>query len=102
MTEAERTKPTLSITLPRSRRFLVGWAKRIALPAWYNARPPLIPLEPMPFLIVGLNHHTATLAVRERFAFAKEKIPEILRALKQRTQTIFLLGWERYARLLPF
>lgn len=40
----------------------------------------------MSFLVVGLNHQTASLSVREQFAFPKEKIPEILEVLKQKTQ----------------
>lgn len=32
----------------------------------------------MKFVLVGLNHHTAPIAVRERFAFSKHYLPEAL------------------------
>ncbi len=36
----------------------------------------------MPIVVVGLNHHTAPVSVRERFAFADAVIPETLARMK--------------------
>ncbi|MFH1857662.1 MAG: glutamyl-tRNA reductase [Candidatus Omnitrophota bacterium] len=36
-------------------------------------------------VVVGLNHRTATVALRERFAVSQEKLPGALNAFKQRT-----------------
>lgn len=37
----------------------------------------------MPILVIGLNHHTAPVTVRERFAFAEAAVPPALEALRQ-------------------
>src|SRR5258705_2217074 len=37
----------------------------------------------MPILVLGLSHHTAPVALRERFAFAEARLPEVLQRLCQ-------------------
>jgi glutamyl-tRNA reductase len=37
----------------------------------------------MPILVLGLSHHTAPVALRERFAFAEARLPEVLQKLCQ-------------------
>src|SRR5689334_15147970 len=37
----------------------------------------------MPILVLGLNHRTAPVVLRERFAFAEARIPEALQRMKQ-------------------
>jgi glutamyl-tRNA reductase len=37
----------------------------------------------MPLLVLGLNHRTAPVSLRERFAFADARIPAVLQSLKQ-------------------
>jgi glutamyl-tRNA reductase len=39
----------------------------------------------MPFSILGINHKTAPLALREKVAFAEERLQAALRTLKQET-----------------
>ena len=36
----------------------------------------------MPILVLGLSHHTAPVALRERFAFAEAQVPEVLQRLR--------------------
>jgi glutamyl-tRNA reductase len=36
----------------------------------------------MPIVVIGLSHHSAPVTVRERFAFAKPRIPETLQSLR--------------------
>jgi len=38
----------------------------------------------MPVLVLGLSHHTAPVALRERFAFAEAQVPETLARLRER------------------
>ena len=38
----------------------------------------------MPIVVIGLNHHTSPVTVREKFAFADTTIPGALAALKER------------------
>jgi len=38
----------------------------------------------MPVLVLGLSHHTAPVALRERFAFAEAQVPETLSRLRER------------------
>lgn len=42
-------------------------------------------MPPRGLVLVGLSHHTAPLAVRERLAFSSEQLPELLRNLRQHT-----------------
>src|SRR5688572_33260092 len=35
----------------------------------------------MPVVVIGLSHHTAPVTLRERFAFADARVPEILQTL---------------------
>jgi len=37
----------------------------------------------MPILVLGLSHHTAPVALRERFAFAEAHVPEVLQRLRE-------------------
>ena len=37
----------------------------------------------MPILVLGLSHHTAPVALRERFAFAEARVPEVLQQLRE-------------------
>src|SRR5262245_6187391 len=37
----------------------------------------------MPILVLGLSHHTAPVALRERFAFQEARVPEVLQRLRQ-------------------
>src|SRR5262245_448885 len=37
----------------------------------------------MPILVLGLSHHTAPVALRERFAFAEGRVPEVLQRLRE-------------------
>src|SRR5437867_5828643 len=37
----------------------------------------------MPILVLGLSHHTAPVAFRERFAFEEARMPEVLERLRQ-------------------
>ena len=36
----------------------------------------------MPIVVIGLSHHTSPIEVRERFAFAEAKIPDVLQQLR--------------------
>src|SRR5690349_12670467 len=36
----------------------------------------------MPIVVIGLSHHSSTVAVRERFAFAEARIPTALQLLR--------------------
>src|SRR5581483_11226097 len=36
----------------------------------------------MPFVVIGLSHHSAPVTVRERFAFAEARIPATLQLLR--------------------
>jgi glutamyl-tRNA reductase len=36
----------------------------------------------MPFLLLGLSHHSAPVTVRERFAFAEARVPAVLESLR--------------------
>ena len=36
----------------------------------------------MPLVLIGLSHHTSPVAVRERFAFADERVPAALQSLR--------------------
>src|SRR3989454_6174283 len=36
----------------------------------------------MPIVVIGLSHHTSPVEVRERFAFAEAKIPDVLQQLR--------------------
>ena len=38
----------------------------------------------MPIVVIGLNHHTSPVTVREKFAFADTTIPGALQTLKER------------------
>ena len=37
----------------------------------------------MNLVVIGLSHHSAPVELRERFAFAEEKIPEALKSLRE-------------------
>ncbi len=37
----------------------------------------------MPIIVVGLSHHTAPVALRERFAFAEARVPAVLQQLRE-------------------
>src|SRR5260370_28814026 len=37
----------------------------------------------MPIIVVGLSHHTAPVALRERFAFAEARVPAVLQRLRE-------------------
>ena len=37
----------------------------------------------MNVVVIGLSHHSAPVELRERFAFAEEKIPEALKSLRE-------------------
>src|SRR5262245_12019004 len=37
----------------------------------------------MPILVLGLSHHTAPVALRERFAFVEARVPEVLQQLRE-------------------
>src|SRR5690349_19065726 len=37
----------------------------------------------MPIIVLGLSHHSSSVAIRERFAFAEARIPVALELLKQ-------------------
>ncbi len=39
----------------------------------------------MPFIVIGLSHHSSSVAVRERFAFAEDALPAALEKLRQET-----------------
>ena len=41
---------------------------------------PNLILPEMSIIVVGLSHHTAPVALRERFAFAEARVPAVLRA----------------------
>jgi glutamyl-tRNA reductase len=36
----------------------------------------------MPFVVLGLSHHSSPVAVRERFAFAEPRVPTVLQSLR--------------------
>ena len=36
----------------------------------------------MPIVVIGLSHHSAPVALRERFAFAEARVPPTLHALR--------------------
>ena len=36
----------------------------------------------MPFVLIGLSHHSSPVAVRERFAFAEDRVPAALQSLR--------------------
>src|SRR5436853_7896359 len=36
----------------------------------------------MPIVVIGLNHHSSPVAVRERFAFAEARVPAALQLLR--------------------
>ena len=39
----------------------------------------------MPFIVIGLSHHSSSVAVRERFAFAEDALPAALEKLRRET-----------------
>jgi len=58
----------------------MAFGKRLALP-WLRLAPEVFVLEPT-LMVIGLNHRTAPLAMRERFWISENRRYEVLRQLK--------------------
>jgi glutamyl-tRNA reductase len=59
---------------------IMAFGKRLALP-WLRLAPEVFVLEPT-LMVIGLNHRTAPLAMRERFWISENRRYEVLRQLK--------------------